>query len=460
MSPSSRLAIAAGAAMLALTLQPAFANHTPTHTKAQIKKLNKKIKQRYTKAQVEALLAGKADVGDSYTTNESDARYRRYERTIVVPTGGTHAQNGAALQNAVAGISGTETDNGYVLLLEPGRYDLGSTPLVLPDYVSLLGSGRRNTVIDCECGSATETSSATLVTGLEAEVRSLEVQNVDTDDLFVHGISAGGDGDAEVRISDVHVHVSGGPATEEVIGIRDPSKPIRIHDVEVRAVGGANSYTGIQIGSLTGGTVEAEVTDVTAVAQTPANFTAGIRLLNADTSVDGGHFKASDALNNYAIYAEDSEVLIRGAHADATGGGAEYHAIFALNSPLRVIGSVLDAVGQQAYGVTHRGDEAGVVLATVDSSTIRTESSLSGNGVAAEQFLGVGTPFLVVSGSQIWVDPGDAVARAGPAGTVHLGGTLMIGGDNLTSGVGAIGCTAVRDEDGDFFADTCPTDVP
>jgi hypothetical protein len=67
----------------------------------------------------------------------------QFARTVIVAPGGPDAlSNGLALRNALAGITSASATNPFLLKIEPGVYDLGSTPLSLKPFVDLEGSGQ------------------------------------------------------------------------------------------------------------------------------------------------------------------------------------------------------------------------------------------------------------------------------------------------------------------------------
>lgn len=70
-----------------------------------------------------------------------------YKRTVLVSPVGTELQNGAALRNALAGITTASSSKRYLLKIEPGTYDLGTTPLTMTSYVDIEGSGAADTVV-------------------------------------------------------------------------------------------------------------------------------------------------------------------------------------------------------------------------------------------------------------------------------------------------------------------------
>jgi hypothetical protein len=62
-------------------------------------------------------------------------------RTVVVSPVGTDLENGTALRQAVDSIEAEDVD--YLVHLEPGVYDVGSSPLVLPTGFSSKGRAAR-----------------------------------------------------------------------------------------------------------------------------------------------------------------------------------------------------------------------------------------------------------------------------------------------------------------------------
>lgn len=77
-----------------------------------------------------------------------------YKRTVVVGPVGTPTENGTALLAALAGIPAGTYGSGYLLLVEPGTYDLGTTSLVLKPFVTIQGAGAESTIIKGAAGAA------------------------------------------------------------------------------------------------------------------------------------------------------------------------------------------------------------------------------------------------------------------------------------------------------------------
>src|SRR5262249_12086035 len=97
--------------------------------------------------------------------------------TVVVPVVADPVQNGANLHAAAAGIAAQSpsASNGFLLKLEPGIYDIGSTPLQMYPYVEIEGSGEGITTIT-GAGQASQTSGVVLAAS-NTQLRKLTVQS-------------------------------------------------------------------------------------------------------------------------------------------------------------------------------------------------------------------------------------------------------------------------------------------
>jgi hypothetical protein len=120
-----------------------------------------------------------------------------FASTVVVGPVGTAAANGTTLLAALTGISGSASAP-MLLKIEPGIYDVGSTPVAMKSWVDLEGSGRGITTIR---GSLTggSTGSGIVVVAADSELRSLSVVNDSSDmaDSAAVVVSVGG------RVTDV-----------------------------------------------------------------------------------------------------------------------------------------------------------------------------------------------------------------------------------------------------------------
>lgn len=82
---------------------------------------------------------------------------------------------------ALNSITDASDGNRYLVVIAPGVYDLGTSQLVMKDYVEITGSGEHATVIKSQVGNASATSTASAVIAAtnvdNAGLRDLTVEN-------------------------------------------------------------------------------------------------------------------------------------------------------------------------------------------------------------------------------------------------------------------------------------------
>ena len=109
-------------------------------------------------------------------------------QTVVVSPVGTDAQNGTALLAALAGITDNAAGIPYLIKLEPGLYDLGTSVLTMKEYVDIEGSGQGITHI-----RSTTSGTGTIVGADFTELRSLSVWHggggTDANALYASGLT-------------------------------------------------------------------------------------------------------------------------------------------------------------------------------------------------------------------------------------------------------------------------------
>lgn len=397
-----------------------------------------------------------------FTKKESNDRFALYSNTVLVSPLATPAKSGNALRRAVHGISVGEGEDPVLVLVEPGTYNLGSTPIVMPDDVSLLGSGRDLTVIRCACGSLGNTTTdagATLVTGFAAEVRSLTVVNEDTLP-HIHGINVGGGSEALTRISDVAVQAAGGPSSTKVVGIWDPVTPLELRDVEVRSVGDASAYYGIEIGRpAASGMLTATLTDVSATAVTNQAWTFGIALHGVTATLRDTHARASEASINYGLWAHNSDLRAFNLHAESVGGGDRYYGAYLRNTDAEIHGSILEAEGQEAFGlrVDTSSASVGERLVLISGTSILANGSITARGLTTGGG-STATAGIAIEGSHILSESTGALpdgVHAANGFVIALGSTFLSPPDVSTQGSGVVKCVGAWDESYDPLDAAC-----
>ena len=201
----------------------------------------------------------------------SDEFQGAYSRTIVVSPGPTEAASGQALLDAIAGISGNSATNTFLVKLEPGIYELGTTPLVTKPFVDIEGSGPLMTVI--RSSGSSSTTQGTVMLGTQVELRLLQVRN------------QGGAPQSRA------VYVSGGGGT--------------LSHVEIRATGGTTASVGLTAATTV------FLDDAVIRAQAEASGTAIGILVTGSTFLTDSFISASGSGNpDYGVRVEGSGIEI------------------------------------------------------------------------------------------------------------------------------------------------------
>lgn len=171
-------------------------------------------------------------------------------RTLIVSPVGTASQNGAALiqalQSVITGSIPPSADSPYLLKIEPGVYDVGNTPILMPAYLTLEGSGEVATVISSSVGLNTgfPLSGGSLVMTSNTELRSLQINN------NVTNIAAGSDratvsvlqGATNVKIRNVTGNgLVGAGGSSNVAGLYNRGT-VLVYDSSFTANGALNGY--------------------------------------------------------------------------------------------------------------------------------------------------------------------------------------------------------------------------
>lgn len=167
-----------------------------------------------------------------------------YKRTVVVSSVGTDLRSGQALLTAVSSITDASATKKYLLYIEPGTYDLGSSGfLVMKQYVDIQGAGELQTTITRGVFSPSGSGCpAGKVKGANnAELGFLVVQNTGTGacNITIRNDSA------SPRLTHITAKAtaSGGSDNFGVFNARSSNPTMT--DVTVTASGGVRSNAGV-----------------------------------------------------------------------------------------------------------------------------------------------------------------------------------------------------------------------
>jgi hypothetical protein len=275
--------------------------------------------------------------GPSGAPGASGSAGAGFLRTIVVsPVGANASANGTALLAALAAITGAGAANPYLVWIEPGVYDLGSSSLLIPSHVDVQGSGQDVTTIESE-------GEVAVLAGPYTELRELTVA------------------DANALGSAEAIDTSGG-----------------LHDVTATA-SGTSAATGVLAQGPTMGIV-----DVTAQASASAtsSFVQGIETLDS-AQIEGGSFTATEdaAAGQAAALFAESPATLHGVSLRASGGANPYAVdIVADSAAVAVADSTLVAAGGFYVGA---GDTLGVAGSQIPGVAI----SGAGTAVCPDDWL-------------------------------------------------------------------------
>ncbi len=107
-----------------------------------------------------------------------------FNQKIVLNDTGNATTNGTNLKTALSGISDNSSSKRYVIFLEPGIYDTGSSTfdfLDMKSYVSIIGCGKKNTTIRTDTVSSTYMNFPAIN---DVTVANLKIEALTSTDVF------------------------------------------------------------------------------------------------------------------------------------------------------------------------------------------------------------------------------------------------------------------------------------
>lgn len=289
--------------------------------------------------------------GTAQGAQVSIGKYVTSGTTIVVGPKDTPAASGTALLAAVNGIIDAAAGKSYLVRIQPGLYDLGSTPLTLKSYISLQGSGVMETRIKGNMGTA------------EVGVVVIDEQ-------------------ANIRLSHLTVENSGGSGYSIAIAVNSASP--YIHNVSALASGG-DSNLGVHLVNSSPSMVE-----MRCIASGKAAWNAGVVNDGGSPVIRNVQTEASGAADNFGVINQGGSPKMSYMAVVAKGGDT---AVGVLNeegsTPELVhvgvtVSGATDNAGIRNFGasnatiadlrVTVKGGEKTKGIHTVESSTARIKN--------------------------------------------------------------------------------------
>ena len=211
---------------------------------------------------------------------------KKAKKTILVSPKSTETASGTALLNTLNGITDAGETNPYLVIIEPGIYDVGSAPLGIPAFVNIQGAGEFATKI---IGSRNGHVLAVLD---NTDVRFLKVENTGIGSANSIALSIG---PGFSKITHVTAIASGGTTNTAIfIGISVTA----LNYVTAQASGGTDNY-GIE-----------------------AEFLVWPIMKNITVRVSGG-------TNNYGIYCHaGADPVMKSINVNVSGGSGSNVAVY------------------------------------------------------------------------------------------------------------------------------------
>ncbi len=210
------------------------------------------------------------------------------KRTILVSPKATETASGQALLDALAKITDASETNPYLIILEPGIYDVGANQVVTKSWVTIQGAGEKSTLIK---GNVAGSEYSVIKMVSYAELRFLTIRNYGGGTI----VGVRNDGN-QTRLIYVTVECTG--AAIFSYGIKNAAGSLIMDNVIVRAknamdntgiLNGNPDYGVIQSASLTAQKLTVEAVAGTAVTD---GKTRGIHNKNGVVLLYGGTVKA------------------------------------------------------------------------------------------------------------------------------------------------------------------------
>ncbi|MEW5848997.1 MAG: hypothetical protein AB2A00_09285 [Myxococcota bacterium] len=327
-----------------------------------------------------------------------------YTRTLVAsPVTGDSAASGAALLTLLASVTDASATNRYLLKIEPGTYDLGTSPLVMKPYVDVEGAGEAATRLVRQ-GFASNIGgypdSGTVIGSDNAELRSLTAENMGG---AAYGAAIYNPG-ASPTIRQVAAIANG--ATTRTVGIYNfssgssLSSPL-LKDVTVRVAAGGGSGYGIHSVGLAAQDSSPRLEGVSVFMTGATSNNYGVLTNMASATMSGTSVDISASTSNcYGLHVTASDLVVRGLIVSMAGCN-ENRGVWTNSSSVQLYAGHLTISGLKATGI--RFDEAS---ASVASRILDTTMSVT--GTAGSDAVGVyvepSTPATTITLSNVTLD--------------------------------------------------------
>lgn len=339
-----------------------------------------------------------------------------YVRTVIVsPTPGSATASGQTLLQALAAITGASSTNRWLVKVEPGVYDVGTTYLQMKAWVDLEGSGIERTVIQGtgQPGATFELTEGVLKGAASTEVRDLTVLCTTT------------------------------AANPECITIANWNVSPRYHRVKATSTSSEGDHWGFRNTDASPLLDQVEVLVANGISNygvVNAGF-GGSRptIQRSNLKVQNGSFSNDGILNREtsSLVVSDTTILARGGNQSAGIRG-----VFPSSGALPLFLQRVDIQSDNAANISY-GIVDGLYNVVLDHS--RVDARGTGGKAISMPFVTVTVNHSELAASGVLVE----------ATTVNLGSTWIRFGGTIT-GFQTERCAFVWDNGYNTYVDTCP----
>jgi len=245
----------------------------------------------------------------------SAGAFPQYKRTILVSPVGTPSENGAALVNKLAAITGASAGKPYLLKVEPGVYQV-SLSLQMQPYVDIEGSGQGVTTIEGAYGSSNQGGSSVVRLSANAELRDLTVENV---------------GDATNQQFYVAVYLDSAGAARDITAAAATNSGFEAYGIWANSNSTASFY------------------HVDAAAQGGSSRNAGVSGFSAHLTIIGSMLSGSGGSTAYGLFNQTQLGTFEITRSTLSASDGSTNEALASGSAATVRGSVLTSTGATAH---------------------------------------------------------------------------------------------------------------
>ncbi len=234
---------------------------------------------------------------------------KRAKRTVLVSPQSTAVASGTALLNAQNGINDASATNPYLIIIEPGVYDIGSSSLQMKSYVDIQGSGENVTKIT---GNIDSISSGVLKGADDAELRFLTVENTSGGGAcYAHAIY---NSSCSPKMTHVTATAAGGTWS---YGVYNNNSSPTMTNVTVATSGETHNY-GVLNNSSSSPTMTNVTVTVTASGEEARNY--GVLNNSSSPTMTSVTVVASGGTSNYGVQNNNSSSTMTSVTVVASGG--------------------------------------------------------------------------------------------------------------------------------------------